>query len=52
MQVGEQHLAWPHPVVLDRDWLLDLQDKLCLLPHLVGARGDFGPGCCEFVIGD
>ena len=42
MQVGEQHLALAHPVVLLGDRLLDLEHHLGLLPHVVGGVDDRG----------
>jgi hypothetical protein len=52
MQIGEQHLARLHPVVLDRNRLFDLQDQLCLFPYLLMAGSDLCPRCCELIIGD
>ena len=44
MQIGEQHLAFAHPAVLRLDGLLDLQQEIGLLPHLVGGLDDLGAG--------
>jgi hypothetical protein len=52
MQVGEQCLAFAHPVVFDGDRLLDLQDQLSLAPHVFRLRDNGCPGCGELAIGD
>ena len=52
VQVGEQDLVGPHPPVLLRDRLLDLQDQLGLGPHVVGAADDGRPGRDEVVVRD
>ena len=52
VQVGEQDLAGLHPLVLDRDGFLDLEDHLGLAPHLVVVVGDLGPRGDELVVGD
>ena len=52
MQVGEQRLALAHPLVLDGDRLLDLQDQLRVAPHLIMVGNDRRTGRAELVVGD
>ena len=52
VEVSEQHLPRPHPVVLDGDRLLDLQDHVRVGPDLVVAGGDGRPGGRELGVGD
>ena len=44
VEVGEEHLPFPHQAELGRLGLLHLADDLGPLPHLRGAGGDLGAG--------
>jgi hypothetical protein len=52
MQIGKQHLAGLHALILDRNRLLDLQDQLRVLPDVIAAGDDLRTGGCELVVGD
>ncbi|GAA2984607.1 hypothetical protein GCM10017559_00220 [Streptosporangium longisporum] len=52
MQVGEEHLALAHPVVLLGDRFLDLQDQVPLGPHVVGRVHDGRAHVPEVGVGD
>ena len=52
MQVGEEHLALAHPVVLLGDRLLDLEDQVAGRPDLVGGRQDLRAGGDVLLVGD
>ncbi len=52
VQVGEQHLPLAHPVVLLLDRLLDLEDQVAGLPHVVGGRQDPRARGDEVGVGD
>ena len=43
VKIGEEDLPFAHPVVLDLDGLLDLQDQVTRRPDLIGARQDGSP---------
>ncbi len=52
VEVGEEGLAGPHPVVLGLDGLFDLEDEVARGPGGVGVGDDGGPGFAEVVVGD
>ena len=51
VQVGEEHLAGAHAVVLLRDRLLHLQDEVGLGPHVIRGAEDLGAGRDEVLVG-
>jgi len=52
VQIGEEHLAGPHPRVLLGDRLLDLENQLAGGPHVVGAAEDGRAGRRVVAVGD
>lgn len=52
VQVCEDGLLGAHAAVLGLDRLLDLEEQLCVAPHLVGGVDDAGTGGGEVGIGD
>ena len=52
VQVGEQHLALAHAVVLLGDRLLDLEHHLGVAPDVVGGVEDRGAGGDVLLVGD